>query len=229
MALPDTQSPTIQAPAESGPGGGGAGGALQRYYRLHAPLYDATRWAFLFGRSGLMRLASERKPGARRILEIGCGTGKNLAALAQAFPDAELCGLDLSADMLTQARARVSPLGDRVRLLHQAYHGLAGGGEEPFDLIVLSYCLTMINPGYDQVLAACRTDLAQGGLLTIVDFHDSPIKLFRDWMGVNHVRMEGQIQTALHTQGYRAEVEKVSRAYGGLWRWLTYLGSAPEA
>lgn len=198
--------------------------ALRRYYRLHAPLYDATRWSFLFGRSGLVTLARQRLPDARRILEIGCGTGKNLESIARAFPDAEIRGLDLSAEMLEQAGKRVRPLGDRVRLLHQAYDHPVGGEEEPFDLVVLSYCLTMINPGYDRVLATCRQDLSPAGLLAIVDFHDSPVHAFRKWMGVNHVRMEGQIQKALPAQGWRPEFEKVSRAYGGLWRWLTYLG-----
>lgn len=202
-----------------------SGGALQRYYRLHAPLYDATRWAFLFGRSRLVRLARQHLPKARRVLEIGCGTGKNLGALGRAFPEAEIVGLDLSADMLAQARKRVAPLGDRVRLLHQAYRGLSDGGEAPFDLIVLSYCLTMINPGHDQVLAACRADLAKGGLLAVVDFHDSPLRLFRDWMGVNHVRMEGQVRHSLDALGYEPVDEEIRTAYGGLWRWLTYLGA----
>ncbi len=89
------------------------GDALRRYYRLHAPLYDATRWSFLFGRTGLVTLSRQRQPGVRRILEIGCGTGKNLESIARAFPEAEIRGLDLSAEMLEQAGKRVRPLGDR--------------------------------------------------------------------------------------------------------------------
>jgi S-adenosylmethionine-diacylgycerolhomoserine-N-methlytransferase len=29
--------------------------AIERYYRFHAPVYDLTRWTFLFGRSGILR------------------------------------------------------------------------------------------------------------------------------------------------------------------------------
>ncbi|MGB4876086.1 MAG: class I SAM-dependent methyltransferase, partial [Candidatus Competibacter sp.] len=73
--------------------------ALTRYYRWHAPLYDATRWSFLFGRAALIRgIALHRRP--RRILEVGCGTGANLLRLSRWFPDADITGLDLSADML---------------------------------------------------------------------------------------------------------------------------------
>ena len=55
--------------------------SLDRYYRWHAHFYDATRWAFLFGRKALIRLAAKQLQ-PRRILEVGCGTGKNLAELA---------------------------------------------------------------------------------------------------------------------------------------------------
>ena len=80
---------------------------LDGYYRWHAHFYDATRWAFLFGRSALLRLcAEEHRP--RRILEIGCGTGKNLAELARVFPQAEIVGLDLSAEMLGKARKKIA-------------------------------------------------------------------------------------------------------------------------
>src|SRR5258705_4591589 len=48
-----------------------------RYYRWHAHFYDVTRWAFLFGRTALIRLAAgQLRP--RRILEVGCGTGRIL-------------------------------------------------------------------------------------------------------------------------------------------------------
>ena len=32
---------------------------LERYYRLHSWIYDATRWSFLFGRNELMQTVSD--------------------------------------------------------------------------------------------------------------------------------------------------------------------------
>ena len=195
--------------------------ALQRYYRFHARIYDVTRWSFLFGRADLIeRIAARRAPAS--ILEIGCGTGSNLARMARRFPEARLTGLDLSADMLTRARRRLTPYGDRITLLHQPYAGLPDH-RPGFDLIVLSYCLSMINPGWEAVIANVRQDLAADGLIAVVDFHDSDRPAFRRWMGVNHVRMTGQLLPELQAH-FRPLDATVQRAYGGLWRYFRFIG-----
>lgn len=64
--------------------------SLTAYYRWHARIYDLTRWAFLFGRSQLIHKAAYRVVQPARILEVGCGTGRNLVALAQRFPAARI-------------------------------------------------------------------------------------------------------------------------------------------
>jgi S-adenosylmethionine-diacylgycerolhomoserine-N-methlytransferase len=196
--------------------------ALARYYRFHARIYDATRWSFLFGRAGLMeRVAALREPAA--ILEIGCGTGRNLAQLARRFPNARLTGLDLSADMLTRARRTLEPFGERITLLQQAYAQPLDAAPR-FDLIALSYCLSMINPGYDQVIASARQDLLPNGLIAVVDFHDSDWPAFRRWMGANHVRMDAHLLPELRAK-FQPLDSAVSRAYGGIWRYFHFIGA----
>jgi S-adenosylmethionine-diacylgycerolhomoserine-N-methlytransferase len=206
----------------------GPSATLGDYYKLHAHVYDATRWAFLFGRSMLIREAARRARSesleVRRILEIGCGTGINLELLARLFPQAEIMGVDLSEDMLTKAHAKVARFEDRVTLRECAYSEPLSSGL-PFDLIVFSYCLSMINPGYLDVLRVCRQDLAPQGKVAIVDFHDTPVGWFGRWMGLNHVRMDGQILAALQKGGWQLEPLHVERAYGGLWRWIMCFAS----
>jgi len=197
--------------------------SLRGYYRWHAKFYDLTRWAFLFGRRDLIATVAGRIESPDRILEIGCGTGKNLVALATAFPGARIAGLDLSADMLDRARAKIAPFADRVELLHRPYDGPVAEEGEPFDLIVISYALSMINPGYDEVIALCRRDLREGGIIAVVDFHETRWTWFRKWMGVNHVRMEGQILARLD-DGFEAVVREIGRGYGDLWRYVTFVG-----
>jgi len=196
--------------------------SLTAYYRWHAWIYDITRWTFLFGRREIIRQAACRMARPARILEIGCGTGSNLVELAERFPAASVTGLDLSKDMLDRARAKVERFGSRVVLLHRPYDApVANGGK--FDLIVLSYALSMINPGYDEVLRMCQADLSATGVIAIVDFHQSRSAWFRRWMGVNHVRMEGQILAELDNS-YEHLFSRVHPGCGYLWHYLLYIG-----
>lgn len=196
--------------------------SLTGYYRWHARIYDITRWAFLFGRSRLVQRASVLMPQPERILEIGCGTGRNLVQLAEAFPKAQITGLDLSQDMLDRARPKLARYGSRVTLLHQAYEAPVAT-EGRYDLIVLSYSLSMINPGFDEVLRICQADLSERGLVAVADFHETRWGWFRRWMGVNHVRMEGQVLDCLRRH-YQPLVCQVHHGYGDLWRYLVFLG-----
>lgn len=196
--------------------------ALTGYYRWHARIYDLTRWSFLFGRRQVIRKAAAQVRNPARILEIGCGTGRNLVDLAEAFPQAQIVGLDLSADMLEQAAPKVEKFGSRVVLKHQAYDAPIAE-DTKFDLIVFSYCLTMINPGYDRVLEICKSDLSAGGKVAVVDFHESRWAWFRRWMGVNHVRMEGQVLECLRHH-FQPLICQVHTGYGNLWRYVLFIG-----
>jgi S-adenosylmethionine-diacylgycerolhomoserine-N-methlytransferase len=192
---------------------------IQSYYQFHAGIYDWTRWSFLFGRAELIRLARARTH-PRRILEVGCGTGANLVRLARAFPSAEIVGLDGSAEMLRQALPKLARFGGRVTLRQEFYETPVSDGR-PFDLIVASYCLSMINPGYIAALQLCREDLdSESGMLALVDFHGTPWPWFQTWMRHNHVRMDGQIHGALGECGFEDSGMRVKRAYGGAWEWL---------
>lgn len=196
--------------------------SIERYYRLHASIYDATRWSFLFGRAELLgRIAGCGSPS--RILEVGCGTGNNLVKLRRLFPRAELAALDISADMLRQARKNLDAQGRHVKLLHRAYdQSLASG---TFDLILFSYSLTMMNPDCMQAIDHARQDLAPTGRVAVVDFHDSALPWFQRWMGLNHVRMDGHLLPVLRAR-FRPLTLEVRRAYGGLWRYFLFIGEA---
>lgn len=200
-------------------------GDLERYYRLHAGVYDATRWAFLFGRTAILeRLARHAAPA--EVLEVGCGTGRNLAGLARRLPEARLTGVDLSPHMLARARRRLAGLGERVSLVEASYHRPLAPERAP-EAILFSYCLSMVNPGWEAALDSARADLAPGGLLAVADFHATPVPAFRRWMGVNHVRMEGHLLPALRARFTPLE-EHLAPAYGGLWRYLLFLGRRPD-
>ncbi len=124
---------------------------LEKYYRFHSRIYDATRWIFLFGRDRLVKtIAASSQP--TRILEVGCGTGKNLVRLREMFPGVDLTGLDLSQDMLEVARKKLAGSSPPVELLHQAYDQPVAAAPR-FDLLVFSYALSMFNPGWEKAIS----------------------------------------------------------------------------
>jgi S-adenosylmethionine-diacylgycerolhomoserine-N-methlytransferase len=77
---------------------------LNNLYRFQRYFYDLTRSIFLFGRDRLL-LQMDVQPG-ERVLEIGCGTGRNLLNLSRIAPQAKLYGLDASDEMLKTAGAK---------------------------------------------------------------------------------------------------------------------------
>jgi len=208
----------------SAPSNGSA--ALARYYRGHARIYDATRWSFLFGRRALIRSLALAPNPPRAILEIGCGTGENLLGLIRQFPEATVTGLDLSTNMLARARRKLEARQLPVTLLERRYDRPLYP-EPAFDLIVFSYCLSMINPGWNLALESAMEDLRPGGRLAVVDFHDTRFACFRRWMAVNHVRMEGQLLPGLNRL-CDPIIAGLHNAYGGGWRYFSFIGQKSD-
>ncbi|NUO00398.1 MAG: methyltransferase domain-containing protein [Saprospiraceae bacterium] len=197
---------------------------MQRYYRLHSKIYDATRWSFLFGRKRIIRqLPDLVADPAPHILEVGCGTGYNLKHLALRFPNARLTGMDVSGEMLQRAARRILPWRDRISLLEQPYGEENSGFNQKFDLILFSYSLTMINPHWATLIARAKQDLKPGGIIAVVDFHDSPFSWFKRHMANNHVRMDGHLRPALEAE-FLVEEAKICRAYAGIWAYLLFWG-----
>ena len=198
------------------------GGGIEGYYRWHARIYDATRWSFLFGRDAVLDRVSAVQPAPARILEVGCGTGRNLRNLARRFPKAGITGVDLSPAMLAVAAKTNADFAPRVRLVRQAYaaplEATAG-----FDLVLCSYALSMFNPGFEAAIAAAKRDLVPGGCFALVDFHATPMRAFARWMGVNHVRMDAQLRPLLR-KTFSPACDELHRAYAGVWEYLIYVG-----
>ncbi len=75
---------------------------MNRMYRYQRHIYDITRRYYLLGRNELINGLAPRADA--HVLEIGCGTGRNLIKAAENYPDAKLFGIDISAEMLDTAR-----------------------------------------------------------------------------------------------------------------------------
>jgi len=191
---------------------------MDQVYRRQRHIYDLSRKYFLFGRDRAIRKFG-LKPG-ERMIEIGCGTARNLIRIARSYPDAKLFGLDASQEMLRTARASLVHAGlDRAIALTQGYaekldRETFGPSAFPFDQALFSYSLSMI-PDWRAALAAAAEAVKPQGTLHIVDFGDlmgmpGPARgIFRAWLRRFHVVPRSEI---LQT------IEKAAAgAAGDLW------------
>jgi S-adenosylmethionine-diacylgycerolhomoserine-N-methlytransferase len=172
---------------------------MDEVYRGQRHIYDFTRKYYLFGRDTLIAGLGAR-PGMR-VLEVACGTGRNLAKVAKAWPGVRLFGLDISSEMLKSARAA---LGEEARLGEGdacAFDPASLLGEPAFERIILSYSLSMI-PDWQGALAHAAGQLAPGGALHVVDFGDfgglpGPLqRALRAWLAKFHVEPRAELPQA---------------------------------
>ena len=91
---------------------------MNQMYRWTRHVYDFSRKYYLLGRDQLLR-EMEFHPHDS-VVEIGCGTARNLIKLARMRPDVRCFGLDVSNEMLATATAKVKRRGlqDRITLAH---------------------------------------------------------------------------------------------------------------
>lgn len=147
-------------------------GHMDAIYRSQRHIYDLTRKYYLLGRDRL--IAELAPPPGGAVIEIGCGTGRNLVAAARRWPDARYFGIDISEAMLTTARANVAKAGlsDRITLAQgdaTSFDAAALFGVAQFDRVFQSYTLSMI-PDWQGALREGASKLAVGGRLDVVDF-----------------------------------------------------------
>jgi S-adenosylmethionine-diacylgycerolhomoserine-N-methlytransferase len=202
-----------------------AGPLMDRIYTSQRHIYDATRKFYLLGRDGL--IADLRPKPQATVLEVGCGTARNLIAVARRYPGVTCYGLDVSQAMLATARRSVARAGltSRIHLAEAdatAFDPQALFGVTRFDRVLISYALSMIPPWQD-VLRHAGEVLAPGGSLHIVDFGDqrrlpSAFKRALDaWLARFHVTprltLPQEIEALAREQGLRASIRPRYRGY----------------
>lgn len=117
----------------------------------------------------------------RRILDLGCGTGSTTVLLKQAFPTAEVIGLDLSPYMLAVAEVKAQDAGLTV----QWRHGKAeqtGFPAASFDVVTASLLFHETPPAIAQaILHEGHRLLTVGGQCLILD-GNQPTLRHTEWL-----------------------------------------------
>ena len=189
-------------------GGGSHAALMDGVYRWQRHVYDLTRKYYLLGRDRM--IAGLGVPAGGTVLEIGCGTGRNIVLAAERFPQARFFGLDISSEMLATARAKLGQhdrarkatlaLGDATGFDAQALFGVAA-----FDRVFLSYAISMI-PDWKAAIAGALDALAPGGSLHVVDFGSQDRlpgwfrSLLRAWLARFHVAPRDSLREVLESE-----------------------------
>lgn len=193
---------------------------MDHIYRRQRRIYDVTRKYYLLGRDHLI---DQMAPAAEaHILELACGTGRNLDLIDRRHPGRHLYGLDISAEMLASARGK---LGNRAMLKQGdacQFDPQTLFGRSSFDHIVLSYSVSMI-PDWRAALSQSLLHLAPGGALHVVDFGDQSKlphwfrRALRSWLAHFHVSPRDALATEVdalaHRHGFRAQHMPLYRSY----------------
>ena len=145
---------------------------MDRLYRYQRWIYDATRKHYLLGRDTLIEGLCP--PDGGTVLEIGCGTARNLIRAAKRYPSARFYGIDVSTVMLETARRSVMRRGLEARITLAAADGSMFDpvrlfGVVSFERVFISYALSMI-PAWRETLEQAVSRLGSDGSLHIVDF-----------------------------------------------------------
>lgn len=129
-------------------------------------------------------LVSASGTGARRVLELGTGTGETAARLLDTNGSASLVGIDESTPMLEAARARLD--AGRVDLRVARLQDELPDG--PFDLVASALCVHhLVAEEKRSLFARIRAVLAPGGRFVLADVivpedpRDAVISLTPGW------------------------------------------------
>ena len=204
-------------------------GLMDGVYRRQRHIYDLTRKYYLLGRDEL--IAGLDAGADDLVLELGCGTGRNLLKAAARYPQARFLGLDISAQMLETAGKAVAAAGkNHIRLAQgdaSNFDLRALFGVEAVDRVFVSYSLSMIPP-WRATIGAAMDCLKPGGELHIVDFGQQtklPV-VFRTalhaWLSKFHVEPRRDLVNAVTEEatarGARVQFGSLYRDYAWLLR-----------
>ena len=139
--------------------------------------------------SALAQLVADLSKGGR-VVDIHCGGGRWLIAMARRFPALELFGVEFEADSVARAQAKVEAAGltDRITIRQGGAKTAGQAGE--FDLAYFQYALHQLDDA-PEVLRRAWEALRPGGRLIVLDW---PLPSERDEFRTRHGELIAGVQ-----------------------------------
>ena len=166
-------------------------GARPDRYRIAIERLTAQDIAVFFQEAlaELPQLVADLSRGGR-VVDVHCGGGRWLVAMARKFPAVDLVGVEFEPDSVTRARANVEEAGlaDRIAIRHGSATEPGGAGE--YDLVYFQYALHQL-PDAPAVLRAAWASLRPGGRLLVLDW---PLPSERDEFRTRHGELIAGVQ-----------------------------------
>jgi S-adenosylmethionine-diacylgycerolhomoserine-N-methlytransferase len=193
---------------------------MDTMYRYQRHIYDLTRKYYLLGRDQM--ISGLKIPQGGTLLEVGCGTGRNLLLARRHYPTAHLYGLDISAEMLASARHNFRKESDQplLRVADATRFTPEDFGTSGFDRVMISYALSMI-PDWQAAIDRALAALGPSGSLHIVDFGQQEhlpgvLKIgLQAWLARFHVTPRADLRSVLED---RAQTLGLQLTFQPMWR-----------
>lgn len=115
------------------------------------------------------QLVADLRPGARAI-DIHCGGGRWLIAMAQRFEGLELVGIEFEPDSVERARANVADAGLADRITVEQGSMISVGHDQRADLVYFQYALHQL-PDPVETLRSAWAAVRPGGWLMALDWY----------------------------------------------------------
>lgn len=142
----------------------------RKLYDFFSAFYEYVAWLESGSRMKGVDLADVKQGGV--VLEVGFGTGNVLLELAKKVGEkGEVCGIDISPNMLENAKRRLERRGLRGEVdLRLGDARKLPYGDDKFDVVFSSYVLDLIDtPEIPLVLLEFKRVLRSGGRLVLVN------------------------------------------------------------
>jgi SAM-dependent methyltransferase len=144
------------------------------------------------------QLVVDLVPGAR-ILDVHCGGGRWLIAMARRFPETTLVGVEFEPDSVERARANVSAAALAGRITIEQGDVTAMGHAAEFDLAYFQYALHQL-PDPVRTLRSAWSAVQAGGTLVALDWY---LPSDPDEIRTRHAELVAGIQLDELLQGTR--------------------------